>query len=527
MTGIDGVIEVEVHQQLRRLQRQQTSGHLAERSPWPHQLTMARLVARGLRLQRHALIQVPPGGHHRLSYLLPALMWPGPTLICATADIRAELLHDLLPFLQSALHLPKPARECDRPLPDYDGVMLLDPLTWLRDRLHAPLNALASSALPSIPLIVDGAEHLDTWTQQALTVSVTGQHWHQLRLALPQHAERIQQVEIRLFQALARRPLHRFPLHPDERALLAELDPILAEATAQLPAPWQHWWQRSRSDAIGWVERNAETGQFTLHAAPADATEILTPLWSSQPLVIVGEALGATRQAPHFRQRLGLPAATTLQFLPDRRDEAIRVCAPVSFPVPHSPLFRDRAIAHLKHVLCGVAGPTVVLVSDQPLQSQIGAALAAEFGSRVRVNAAYGTPSGIGVCSWDYWLAHLHHLPAPTLAIAVTLPFPSMEEPLVAGRVERLKQQRQDWFRTYLLPVAIATLQRSVGPLRRSNGTLVLLDSRVTTRSYGDSFLDALNPALPISERHVLESTAATDDTDLRHPTPARDFPDL
>ncbi|MEO0802314.1 MAG: helicase C-terminal domain-containing protein [Cyanobacteria bacterium J06642_2] len=521
---VSGVIEVEVHQQLRQLQRQQTCGHFAARarSPWPHQLTMARLVARGLRLQRHALIQVPPGGDHRLSYLLPALMWPGPTLICAPAEVRAELLHDLLPFLQAALKLSKPARECDRPLPDFDGVMLLDPLKWLCDRLHAGWPR----ALVSIPLIVDGAECLEGWAQQALTVSLTGQHWHQLRLALPQHADIIQRVEIQLFQMFSRRPLRRFALHSDEQAMLMSLEELLARELSPLPTPWGAWLQqRSQPDPVGWVDRNLETGQFMLHVAPADAAEVLTEVWSSQPVVIVGEALGATKTASHFRQRLGLPDATTLQFLPDRRDEAIHICVPAAMPVPHSQMFRDRAIAYLKHLLCEASGPTIVLVSDRPLQSQIGTVLAAEFGSRVRVNEPYCALRGICICGWDYWLQHLHQLPAPTLISVVTLPFPSMEEPLVAGRVEHLKGRRQDWFRSYLLPVAISTLQRAIGPLRRTNGTLVLLDSRTVSRSYGEQFLDALNPALSVTETSLLKLMVSADCPEESWSVPTSEFP--
>ncbi|MEO1132142.1 MAG: hypothetical protein AAFX40_05475, partial [Cyanobacteria bacterium J06639_1] len=377
------MIEVEVHQQLRQLQRQQQGDRLDARAPWPHQLTMARLVARGLRLQRHALIQVPPGGAHRLSYLLPALMWPGPTAICAPADVRAELLHDVLPYLQTALSLAKPARECDRLLPDFDGVMLLDPVRWLRDRLHAD----SSVSPPTVPLVLDRAEYLDDWVQDAIAVSISSHHWHHLRLALPHQAKAIERLEIRLFQAFARRPLPQFLLHADERAIVAELAALLADT--DLPEPWLAWGNlNARADAIAWVHRNLETGQFVLHLAPSDASDLLaTRVWSSQPVVAIGEALDLTKDAPNFRQRLGLPDATALRFLPDRRDEVIRVCTLSTLPAPHSPLFRDRAIASLRHLLCDVPGTAVVLVSDRPLQSQIGTALAAEFGSRVQVNA--------------------------------------------------------------------------------------------------------------------------------------------
>ncbi|MEO0853680.1 MAG: helicase C-terminal domain-containing protein, partial [Cyanobacteria bacterium J06648_11] len=339
--------------------------------------------------------------------------------------------------------------------------------------------------------------------------------------------EAIEHVEIQLFQAFARRPLPSFLLHTDERAMLAQLSLLLNGAP--LPEPWPQWQQlQAQSDAIAWVERNLETGQFILHLAPADVSEILAArVWSTQPVVAIGEALDAVKTAPYFRKRLGLPEGTALRFLPDRRDAVIRVCTPSTFPAPHSPLFRDRAIASLKHLLCDVPGAAVVWVSDRPLQSQIGTALAAEFGSRVRVNAPFQAPNGIGVCSWDYWLAHQSQLPAPTVAIAVTLPFPSMETPWVAGRVAHLKRHRQDWFRTYLLPAAISTLQRAIGSLRSANGTLIVLDSRVTTRSYGEQILDSLTPALPISERQVLASFAEIDSLGEPQSAPVTEYPEI
>ena len=67
------MIEVEVHQSLLNFLRSQNQPH------WPHNLTMARLVARALRLGRSALIQTasPPGSRnqqYQLSYLLPVLI---------------------------------------------------------------------------------------------------------------------------------------------------------------------------------------------------------------------------------------------------------------------------------------------------------------------------------------------------------------------------------------------------------------------------------------------------------------------
>ncbi|MEO1743528.1 MAG: helicase C-terminal domain-containing protein, partial [Cyanobacteria bacterium J06629_9] len=138
---------------------------------------------------------------------------------------------------------------------------------------------------------------------------------------------------------------------------------------------------------------------------------------------------------------------------------------------------------------------TVVLVGDTPLKGQIGSILAAEFGSRVRVEALTLAENGILVCSWAYWQRHQLSLPCPHQLIITTLPLPSLENPLVAGRVAHYKRHRQDWFRLYLLPAAIRQLQLAIAPVQVSQGHVALLDNRVSYRSYGRQILSALSPA--------------------------------
>jgi ATP-dependent DNA helicase DinG len=183
-------------------------------------------------------------------------------------------------------------------------------------------------------------------------------------------------------------------------------------------------------------------------------------------------------------------------------------------PLPNSPLFQSHLLQELKHLIPQVQGFVVVLVSDQPLQAQVGAVLAAEFGSRVRVNGLLPVENGILVCDWHHWLQHKASLPCPVLLAIATLPFPSVEDPRVAGRVQHMQRTQQDWFRQYLLPVAAAQLQRAVAPLRQgsepseSSGPLTrlvaILDSRITARSYGTPLLNALGPTLRVEQRSQL-----------------------
>lgn len=490
---------------------------------------MARMVARGLRLGRSALIQVPSGGQHRLSYLLPALMWPNATLLCATASVQAQILGEEIPWLQHTLQLHKPVLQKDRwPAPDFQGLLVVDPLDWLQARLYPTSSGRVGGTeflVPTgIPLIIDGAEDLEDWAYQALTVTLQATDWQQLRQIFPAQAEQISQVQVRLALQLLRRPLPRCLLQADELIHLEQVLSLVGHHSGWLPDPWEHLRQRIPSTRerpwVWWAETDRETGSFTLHSSPSAPQEWLASIWATQPVVIIGEALDLDRQAQTYRQRLGLPDLTPLRFLPGGEGwprSTATVTAPLveleplqglslylpRLPLPNSPLFQRHLLQELKHLVSQVNGFVVVLVSDQPLQAQVGTALAAEFGSRVRVNSVLPTDHGILVCDWRHWLQHKASLPCPVLLAIATLPFPSVEDPRVAGRVQHMQRTQQDWFRQYLLPVAAARLQRAVAPLRQgSESNLVaILDSRIIARSYGASLLNALGPSLRVEQR--------------------------
>ncbi len=500
------MIEAEVHQQLRHLLRQNPE------IAWPHQLTMARMVARGLRLERSALIQLTMSAPYRLSYLLPALMWSGPVVLCATAAVQAEILGTEIPWIQTVLQVPKPVIQGPTwPGSDFAGVFLLEPKDWLQARLHPH----ESTPLPqTVPLLLDGAEQLETWVQDVLTTTIDPSDWQRLQRALPYLTEVISETQVQVTLCLLQRPLARVLLHTQEQTKLLKLLDLLPSESACLPQRWLRFkYQATHSGYTLWATIHRASGQISLHCSPLTFSDWLHPIWQTQPVVIMGEALDLDRDARTFRQRMGLPDLTPLKFHPDSSDQLIQglqIYTP-RLPVPNTPSFRDYVLVEAKHLICETSGSTVVLVSDQPLQTQLGAALAAEFGTRVRVNLPHQSDRGILVCSWDYWLAAKGTLPNPDLLIIITLPFPSTEHPLVASQVEYLRQQGQDWFRSYLLPTAAAYLQRAIHPLRtqprRSEDPammIAILDSRISSRSYGTQLLEALGPIARTHRRKLL-----------------------
>jgi ATP-dependent DNA helicase DinG len=475
---------------------------------------MARLVARALRLGRSALIQTSAfSGYHeryRLSYLVSVLMWTGPVIVVAPESVQQRLLMVEIPQLLAWIERTKPIQTGDRfPNHEFDGLLLVTPDAWLSDRLGDQTRFPAN-----IPTILDSVDDLELWVRSQLTTHLQPADWETLMLSCPAQAEAIREVRVQLTRRIFQHPANPYEcylLEAPELALLGRLFHTLgnslddvpsrqefARRLLGLPSLWQAFWEAMGVDeALLWTEINRSEGSFSLHSGLADVSTLLAPIWDQQPVVLIGGALDLDSDAVVYRQRLGLGDLTCLKFSPDRQEELIHLYLPEKLPLPNTPQFQPallREMHTLLRVRAGVAGLTIVLVGDVPLKAQLGSMLAAEFGSRVQVERTCLEDNGVLVTGWEFWRQHQRVLPAPHLLVIATLPIPSLEHPLVAGRVAHYKKHRQDWFRLYLLPTALSELQRAIAPVRDRQGVVALLDSRVIHRSYGHHVLTALNP---------------------------------
>ena len=498
------MIEVEVHSALKDFLREQGN------RGWPHHLTMARLVARTLRLGRSALMQTGSSmNKYCPSYLMPALLGDWSVIIVVPQVKQANLIDQEIPNLQQWLGTTKQVRIGEQ-WQTGDQLLITSPQTWIGDRLKQE-----NRFPPHIPTIIDRAEDLEEWAMEQLTISLEPSDWNNLLQANPQDAELIRNGRVKLTKAIFSHPINPYEcylLERPEKDVLRHILELLANKRALTPKFEQFWYLltsphhpfrvNSQPTPLLWVSRQSSQGLFTLHLAPAEVGTALNLIWQQQPLVIIGSFLDPESQATVYREKLGLPEMLCLQYAPNRQQEYIRLYLPDRFPLPNNPQFRPALIEQVR-ILVGFSRNTqqavVILVEDVPLRAQVASALAAQIGSQVQVDSTDVTDTGILITGWQFWKQHQDQLPRPKLLIIATLPLPSLENPLVASRVAHLKRGRKDWFRLYLLPTALNIIQQAIIPLRESQGIIAMLDNRVSFRSYGKTILSALEPCARIN----------------------------
>ena len=277
------------------------------------------------------------------------------------------------------------------------------------------------------------------------------------------------------------------------------------------------FWMERRISAGGSSERSAARSAFRaqsrttfLQATPIDVSELLFELVFDQIPTVVLTSATLTVQGgfEHIRKRLGLSEAREL-VVPShfKYGEQALLYLPPEMPDPRDAGFPEAAARCIQRVLEITQGRAFCLFTSYAQMRDLYERLLPVLDFPILLHGSAprkalleqfrATPNAVLFGTSSFWQGVDVQGEALSCVIIDRLPFAVPSDPVVSARMKAIEENGGKPFFDYQVPTAVLTLKQGFGRLIRSledRGVLVLLDPRVRTKRYGQTFLASLPP---------------------------------
>jgi ATP-dependent DNA helicase DinG len=288
----------------------------------------------------------------------------------------------------------------------------------------------------------------------------------------------------------------------------------LAARTLSLTSDVAFLMRAEADDHVYFVETRGR-GVF-LRAMPIDVKARLKELLFDQvrAAVLTSATLAVDGGFTYLKDRLGVePSDELLLPSPFRYQEQALLYVPKGMPEPVAPEFVDRAAEEVARLVELSRGRAFVLFTSYANMNAVAARIAGRVPYPILIQGEApkaqlldtfrATPHAVLLATASFWQGVDVAGEQLSCVIVDKLPFASPGDPVVAARIERLKNRGQNAFGEYQVPVAVLMLKQGLGRLIRTasdHGILAVLDSRLLRKSYGRRFLESLPPARLVHE---------------------------
>jgi ATP-dependent DNA helicase DinG len=277
---------------------------------------------------------------------------------------------------------------------------------------------------------------------------------------------------------------------------------------------------RAETDDHVYFAETRGRGVF-LRAMPIDVSGRLKELLFDEvrAAVLTSATLAVDGGFAYVKDRLGIePSDELLLASPFRYEEQALLYVPHGMPEPLAPEFVDRAADEVVRLVELSRGRAFVLFTSYANMNAVAERIAGRVAYPILIQGEAPkaqlldtfreTPHAVLLATASFWQGVDVAGEQLSCVIVDKLPFASPGDPVVAARIERLRNRGQNAFGEYQVPVAVLMLKQGLGRLIRTasdHGILAVLDSRLVRKAYGKRFLESLPPARLV---HELESVA-------------------
>jgi ATP-dependent DNA helicase DinG len=276
---------------------------------------------------------------------------------------------------------------------------------------------------------------------------------------------------------------------------------------------------RGNRDHVRWI--SAGPRNVSLHASPIDVGPALSRAFDMAPgpVIFTSATLTVAGSFDYVRERTGLgdTAADATYPSPFHYSDQALLYVAADLPEPNTEAFA-LAAAERGAALCRITEGRALLLFTSFRNLRVAEAHLRGLpprsfpypllvqGSQPRHQLLTTLRTRLGsvlLATQSFWEGV--DVPGEALSLVVIdrLPFAVPDDPLVAARIARVREQDGDPFSGFQVPRAALSLKQGFGRLIRSRsdrGIVALLDGRIARRSYGGTLLASLPADCPRTE---------------------------